>query len=124
MGSNLSTVVVESRSIIREDDVQNLLASEINGCVPLSASPDTSIGMIESAQAKVIPGSECPAIQSAQREQSHQPDAPLPIGARTLTPDEFAKRKAELEARDGTRYVMPMRRRRWEQDWWLGSRRW
>jgi two-component system nitrate/nitrite response regulator NarL len=152
-------------------DVQNLLASEINGCVPLSASPDTLIGMIESAQVMVVPVSECPVIQPAQREQSHQPkmamdgsnphggeptaatmqtqraengastsdlelshgttqpaplmrspklserevqilngprrEAPLPIGARTLTPDELAKRKAELEARDGTRYVMP-----------------
>ena len=60
-------------------DVQKLLASEINGCIPLSASPDTLIGMLDMSviggtRVMVVPGSECPAIQPARREQSHQPE--------------------------------------------------
>jgi two-component system nitrate/nitrite response regulator NarL len=58
-------------------DVQKLLASEINGCVPLFASPDTLIGVLDMSviggtRVMVVPGTNCPAIQPAQREQSHR----------------------------------------------------
>ena len=71
-----------SKIILLYEDVslaefQKLQTSEIDGCVPLSASPDTLIGMIDlivtkGVRAMVVPGAQCLAIQPARPEHSHQ----------------------------------------------------
>jgi two-component system nitrate/nitrite response regulator NarL len=58
-------------------DFQKLLASEINGCVPLFASPDTLISTLDMIITKdvrvmVVGDSKRPVIQSAQPEHSNQ----------------------------------------------------
>ena len=61
-------------------DVQKLLTSEIDGCVPLFASPETLIRtldlvMIEDARIVVTIGTRRPSVQPAQKENSRQPEA-------------------------------------------------
>jgi two-component system nitrate/nitrite response regulator NarL len=68
--------------LYEQADFQKLRTSEINGCVPMSASPDTLIGMLDlivirNAQVMVVPSAKCPAIQPAQPEKSHQSDIKL-----------------------------------------------
>jgi two-component system nitrate/nitrite response regulator NarL len=58
-------------------DFQKLLASQINGCVPLFASPDTLIGTLDmivtrDVRVMVAPDAKCPVIQPAQPEESLQ----------------------------------------------------
>jgi two-component system nitrate/nitrite response regulator NarL len=58
-------------------DFQKLLASEINGCVPLFASPDTLISTLDmvvttDARVMVVGDSKRPVIQPAQPEHSNQ----------------------------------------------------
>ena len=55
-------------------DFQKLLTSEINGCVPLFASPDTLIGTLDlivtgDVRVMVMGDAELPAIQPAQPEE-------------------------------------------------------
>jgi len=59
-------------------DFQKLLTSEVDGCVPLFASPETLIRTldlvtIEDARVVVTAGTRRPAIQPAQKDDSHQP---------------------------------------------------
>lgn len=58
-------------------DCQKLLASEINGCVPLFVSPETLIRtldlvMIEDARVMVTTGTRRPSIRPAQTKDLHQ----------------------------------------------------
>jgi len=58
-------------------DFQKLLMSEINGCVPLFASPDTLISTLDmivtrDVRVMVVGDAKCPAIQPAQPEDSNQ----------------------------------------------------
>jgi two-component system nitrate/nitrite response regulator NarL len=58
-------------------DFQKLLTSEINGCVPLLASPDTLISMLDmivtrDVRVMVVGDIKHPAIQPAQPEDSNQ----------------------------------------------------
>jgi two-component system nitrate/nitrite response regulator NarL len=58
-------------------DFQKLLTSEINGCVPLFASPDTLVStldliVIRDVRAMVLADAKRPVIQPAQPEGSHQ----------------------------------------------------
>jgi two-component system nitrate/nitrite response regulator NarL len=60
-------------------DFQKLLASEIDACVPLFASPKTLIRtldlvMIEDARVVVTAGTRRLSVQPAQQEGSHQPE--------------------------------------------------
>jgi two-component system, NarL family, nitrate/nitrite response regulator NarL len=60
-------------------DFQKLLMSEINGCVPLFASPDTLVGTLDmivtkDVRAIIIGDAKRPAIQPAPHEGSHQPE--------------------------------------------------
>jgi two-component system nitrate/nitrite response regulator NarL len=57
-------------------DLRKLQTSQIDGCVPLFASSDTLIGMLnlvmdKGARVMMIPGAESPVIQPAQPEKSH-----------------------------------------------------
>jgi two-component system nitrate/nitrite response regulator NarL len=59
-------------------DIQKLLTSEVDGCVPLFASPETLIRTldlvtIEDARVVVTAGTRHPAIQPAQKHESQQP---------------------------------------------------
>jgi two-component system nitrate/nitrite response regulator NarL len=61
-------------------DLQKLLALEIDGCVPLFASPETLVRtldlvMIEDARVVVTAGARRPSIQPEQKDDSHQPEA-------------------------------------------------
>jgi two-component system nitrate/nitrite response regulator NarL len=63
-------------------DFQKLLMSEINGCVPLFASPDTLISTLDLIMARdvrvmVVGDAKCPVIQPAQPEDSNQPEIKL-----------------------------------------------
>jgi two-component system nitrate/nitrite response regulator NarL len=63
-------------------DFQKLLASEINGCVPLFASPDTLVGTLEMIVAKdvrvmVVGDAKHPVIQAAQPGESNQSEIKL-----------------------------------------------
>jgi two-component system nitrate/nitrite response regulator NarL len=58
-------------------DFQKLLTSQIDGCVPLFASPDTLIGtldmiLIRGIRVMVVAGADHPMIQPAPRDKSHQ----------------------------------------------------
>jgi two-component system, NarL family, nitrate/nitrite response regulator NarL len=58
-------------------DCQKLLASEINGCVPLFVSPETLIRtldlvMIEDARIMITTGTRRPSIRPAQTKNIHQ----------------------------------------------------
>ena len=58
-------------------DFQKLLTSEINGCVPLFASPDTLISTLDmivtrDVRVMVVGDANHPVIQPAQPEKSHQ----------------------------------------------------
>ena len=58
-------------------DFQKLLTSEINGCVPLFASPDTLISTLDmivtrDVRVMVVGDAECPVMQPAQPEDSNQ----------------------------------------------------
>jgi two-component system, NarL family, nitrate/nitrite response regulator NarL len=58
-------------------DFQKLLTSEINGCVPLFASPDTLISMLDmivtrDVRVMVVGDIKHPVIQPAQPEEFHQ----------------------------------------------------
>jgi len=58
-------------------DFQKLLTSEINGCVPLFASPDTLISTLDmivtrDVRVMVVGDAKCPVIQPAQPEDSNQ----------------------------------------------------
>ena len=58
-------------------DFQKLLTSEINGCVPLFASPDTLISTLDmivtrDVRVMVVGDAKCPAIQPAQPEDANQ----------------------------------------------------
>jgi two-component system, NarL family, nitrate/nitrite response regulator NarL len=60
-------------------DIQKLLTSEIDGCVPLFVSPETLIRtldlmMIEDARILVTAGTRRSSIQLTQIEDSHQPE--------------------------------------------------
>lgn len=87
-------------------DFQKLLTSEINGCIPLFASPDTLISMLDmivtrDVRAMVVGDTKRPVIQPAQPEGSNQSeikmdklqsdgaeheDVSVSIGARQHTP--------------------------------------
>jgi len=59
-------------------DFQKLLISEINGCVPLFASPDTLVSTLDmivtkDVRAMVVGDAKHPAIQPAPQEDSNQP---------------------------------------------------
>ena len=63
-------------------DFQKLLTSKINGCVPLFASPDTLISILDMIVAKdvrvmVVGDIKHPVIQPAQPEESHQSEIKL-----------------------------------------------
>jgi two-component system nitrate/nitrite response regulator NarL len=58
-------------------DFQKLLMSEINGCVPLFASPDALVSTLDMIVTKdvrvmVVGDAKCPVIQPAQPEDSNQ----------------------------------------------------
>jgi two-component system, NarL family, nitrate/nitrite response regulator NarL len=58
-------------------DFQKLLTSQIDGCVPLFASPDTLIGtldmiLIRGIRVMVVADADHPMIQPAQPKTSHQ----------------------------------------------------
>ena len=60
-------------------DFQKLLTSEINGCVPLFASPDTLISMLDmivtrDVRVMVVGDAKCPVIQPAPRIKSVEID--------------------------------------------------
>jgi two-component system nitrate/nitrite response regulator NarL len=62
------------------DDFQKLLTSEVDGCVPLFASPETLIRTldlvtIEDARVVVTAGTKSPAIRPSPKDKSHQPQA-------------------------------------------------
>jgi two-component system nitrate/nitrite response regulator NarL len=66
-------------------DFQKLLMSEINGCVPLFASPDTLVGTLDmivtrDIRVMVVGGAKHPLIQAAQSEESHQSGIKLQSG--------------------------------------------
>jgi two-component system, NarL family, nitrate/nitrite response regulator NarL len=59
------------------DDFQKLLKSEINGCVPLFASPDTMISTLDmivtrDVRVMVVPDSNHAVIQPVQAKEPHQ----------------------------------------------------
>jgi two-component system, NarL family, nitrate/nitrite response regulator NarL len=63
-------------------DFQKLLTSEINGCVPLFASPDTLISTLDmivtnNARVMVVGGAKHPLIQAAQPGESNQSEIKL-----------------------------------------------
>ena len=63
-------------------DFQKLLTSKLNGCVPLFASPDTLISMLDMIVAKdvrvmVVGDIKHSVIQPAQSEESHQSEIRL-----------------------------------------------
>jgi two-component system nitrate/nitrite response regulator NarL len=62
-------------------DVQKLLASEIDGCVPLSASPEALTSVLDSViigtRLMAVPSPKWPEIQPTQPDQSHQPEIAL-----------------------------------------------
>jgi two-component system nitrate/nitrite response regulator NarL len=63
-------------------DFHKLLTSEIDGCVPLFASPDTLIGtldmiVIRDVRVMVAPDAKCPLFRPAQPEESHQSEIKL-----------------------------------------------
>jgi two-component system, NarL family, nitrate/nitrite response regulator NarL len=63
-------------------DFQKLLPSEINGCVPLFASPDTLISTLDmivtkNARVMVVGDAKHPVIQAAQPGESNQPEIKL-----------------------------------------------
>ena len=63
-------------------DFQKLLTSEINGCVPLFASPDTLISMLDmivtrDVRVMVVGDIKHPVIQPAQPEESNQSELKL-----------------------------------------------
>ena len=60
------------------DDFQKLLTSEVDGCVPLFASPETLIRTldlvtIEGARVVVTAGTKSPAIRPSPKDKSPQP---------------------------------------------------
>ena len=62
------------------DDFQKLLTSEVDGCVPLFASPETLIRTldlvtIEGARVVVTAGTKSPAIRPSPKDKSPQPQA-------------------------------------------------
>ena len=83
-------------------DFQKLLTSEINGCVPLFASPDTLVSTLDmivtkDVRAMVVGDAKRPVIQPAPPEDSNQPeklrsdgaeheDVSVSIGARPQHP--------------------------------------
>jgi two-component system, NarL family, nitrate/nitrite response regulator NarL len=63
-------------------DFQKLLKSEINGCVPLFATPDTMIStldmiVIRDVRVMVVADANHPVIQPVQAEQPHQSEIKL-----------------------------------------------
>ena len=62
-------------------DFQKLLTSQIDGCVPLFASPDTLISMLDMIVTRdvrvMVVGDIDPVIQPAQPEKSHQSEIRL-----------------------------------------------
>ena len=63
-------------------DFQKLLMSEINGCVPLFASPDTLVSTLDmivtkDVRAMVVGDAKRPVIQPAPPEDSNQPEIKL-----------------------------------------------
>ncbi|WP_249779857.1 helix-turn-helix domain-containing protein [Bradyrhizobium sediminis] len=61
-------------------DFQKLLTSEVDGCVPLFASPETLIKTldfvtIEDARVVVMARTKSPAIRPSPKDKSHQPEA-------------------------------------------------
>ena len=63
-------------------DFQKLLTSEINGCVPLFASPDTLISTLDmivtkNARVMVVGDAKHPVIQAAQPGESNQSEIKL-----------------------------------------------
>jgi len=63
-------------------DFQTLLTSEINGCVPLFASPDTLVSTLDMIVTKdvrvmVVGDAKRPVIQAAQPEEPHQSEIKL-----------------------------------------------
>ena len=63
-------------------DFQKLLMSEINGCVPLFASPDTLVSTLDMIVTKdvrvmVVGDAKPPVIQPAPPEDSNQPEIKL-----------------------------------------------
>jgi two-component system nitrate/nitrite response regulator NarL len=66
-------------------DFQKLLMSEINGCVPLFASPDTLISMLDmivtrDVRVMVVGDAKCPVIK-LQSDGAEQEDVSVSIGA-------------------------------------------
>ena len=66
-------------------DFQKLLASEINGCVPLFASPDTLISTLDmivtrDVRAMVVGDAKCPVIKLQSDGAEHE-DVSVSIGA-------------------------------------------
>jgi two-component system nitrate/nitrite response regulator NarL len=66
-------------------DFQKLLTSEINGCVPLFASPDTLISMLDmivtrDVRVMVVGDAKCPEIK-LQSDGAEHDDASVSIGA-------------------------------------------
>ena len=67
-------------------DFQKLLMSEISGCVPLFASPDTLVGTLDMIVTRdirimVVGDTKHPLIQAAQPEESHQSGIKLQSGS-------------------------------------------
>jgi two-component system nitrate/nitrite response regulator NarL len=63
-------------------DFQKLLMSEINGCVPLFASPDTLVGTLDmivtrDIRVMVVGDAKHPVIQAAQPAEAHQSEIKL-----------------------------------------------
>ena len=69
-------------------DFQKLLTSEINGCVPLFASPDTLISTLDmivtrDVRVMVVGDTKHPVIQPAQPDKSHQSEIKIESSSRT-----------------------------------------
>jgi two-component system nitrate/nitrite response regulator NarL len=63
-------------------DLQKLLTSQIDGCVPLFVSPDTLIGTLDmivtrDVRVMVMADADRPMIQPAQPEKSHQSETKM-----------------------------------------------
>jgi two-component system nitrate/nitrite response regulator NarL len=63
-------------------DLQKLLTSQIDGCVPLFVSPDTLIGTLDmivtrDVRVMVMADADRPMMQPAQPEKSHQSETKM-----------------------------------------------
>ena len=81
-------------------DFQKLLTSEINGCVPLFASPDTLVSMLDmivtrDVRVMVVGGAKCPEIKLQSDGAEHE-DVSVSIGALQQRPMNVSEREAQI----------------------------